>query len=185
MPSRCISSTSCFALLHLALPQHALNADAENVVALVLQCDGHVDVGTPPEPERQGTHLRRFTVGERQYAIARRARLVRGRRFGAASQQIDSSACDREVYPHSARTNKRLCQHGKFTQVYQQEITTLQVAPGDMKRRGLAQRGPCASHDGEWEARGHPAVDSSRARRVSAPGRVSLPARNAGVARNL
>ena len=38
------------------------------------------------------------------------------------------------------RTSKQGCgvSEGKFDQVYQQEITTLQVAPADMKRMGLA-----------------------------------------------
>jgi formylmethanofuran dehydrogenase subunit D len=38
------------------------------------------------------------------------------------------------------RTSKQGCgiSEGKFDQVYQQEITTLQVAPADMKRLGLA-----------------------------------------------
>src|SRR4030095_1980019 len=38
------------------------------------------------------------------------------------------------------RTSKQGCgvSEGKFDQVYQQEITTLQVAPADMKRIGLA-----------------------------------------------
>ncbi len=38
------------------------------------------------------------------------------------------------------RTSKQGCgvSEGKFDQAYQQEITTLQVAPADMKRMGLA-----------------------------------------------
>src|SRR4030095_9467803 len=67
------------------------------------------------------------------------------------------------------RTSKQGCgvSEGKFDQVYQQEITTLQVAPADMKRMGLANgdRVRVTSESGrQTEGAGHSAVPAPAAR---------------------
>lgn len=63
------------------------------------------------------------------------------RRFQIASNEVGSKVPMPERFILiPGRTSKQGCgvSEGKFDQAYQQEITTLQVAPADMKRMGLA-----------------------------------------------